>query len=193
MVMIMTPLVIPMMVSGTWVGKLSVIFNMKSICYYWMVFVMLLSPIYGDDVSSGDRPVGLSPTFRLIGNYQLNSKIRVERGKTTPVVISPMKYKVYSDGIEVRLYYQISGEYDFITYQIYRSDGIGVSRESGEIDLVAGVQALNQSSGLIRQLSITGKSFTMVNVPPRSHRVIITRAFALKSSPSTANDPSPGR
>ncbi len=157
------------------------------------MLVILLSPIYGDNTKLDDRPVGLSPSFRLIGNYQLNSKIRVERGKTTPVVISPVKYKVFSDGIEVRLYYQISGEYDFITYQIYRSDGIGVSRESGEIDLVAGVQALNQSSGLIRQLSITSKSFTMVNVPPRSHRVIITRAFALMSSPSTVNDPSTGR
>ena len=63
-----------------------------------------------------------------------------------------------------------SDDYDFIIFQIYRSDGIGISRASGEIDFLAGVQALNQSAGLVRQLSITSNSFTMVHVPPRSHR-----------------------
>lgn len=153
-----------------------------------MVLVVLLGPIYGQTVSSDALPDDLPPTFRLIGSYQLNSKIRVERGETTPVVISPMTYQVFTDGIEVRLYYQSTNDHDYTTYQIYRSDGIGIVRESGEIDLVAGVQALNQSAGLVRQISITGNSFTMVKVPPRSHRVVITRAFAVSSDKSSVND-----
>ncbi|NCF13429.1 MAG: hypothetical protein GWP68_08650, partial [Verrucomicrobiaceae bacterium] len=71
------------------------------------------------------------------------------------------------------------------TYQIYRSDGIGVTRKSGEIDLVAGVQALNTSAEMVRQISVTRNSITMVKMPPRSHRVIITRAIAMSD-----NDPS---
>jgi hypothetical protein len=161
---------------------------MKSICFHWVLLMMLLGPIYGESAPPNDRPRDLPPSFRLIGNYQLNSKIRVERGESTPVVISPIIYQVFRDGIEVRLYYPASDDYEFISYQIYRSDGIGSTRESGGIDLIAGVQALNQSAGLIRQLSITGKSFTMVNVPPRSHRVVITRAFALKDDSSLLDD-----
>ena len=165
---------------------------MKSIFFHWMVLTLFFGPIYSGSANTDEPPIDLPPGFRLIGNYQLNSKIRVERGKATPVVISPLIYRVFTDGIEVRLYYQTSDNDDFISYQIYRSDGIGVTQESEGIDLVAGVQALNQSAGLIRQLSITGKSFTMVNVPPRSHRVIITRAFAIKKSDqSPVNQPSP--
>lgn len=163
---------------------------MNSIFYLCIVFATLMGAVCGENVSGNDRPNGLPSTYRLIGNYQLNSKVRVERGETTPLLISPLKYQVYSDGIEVRLYYPSSDDYDFIIFQIYRSDGIGISRASGEIDFLAGVQALNQSAGLVRQLSITSNSFTMVHVPPRSHRVLITRAFAVQGDQISTHGPS---
>lgn len=163
---------------------------MNPIFYFCIFFTILVEPMYGDSENANNRPEGLPSTFRLIGNYQLNSKIRVERGEATPLVISPLRYQIYSDGIEVRLYYPSSDDFDCITFQIYRSDGIGITRKSGEINFVAGVQALNQRAGLIRQLSITNNSFTMVNVPPRSHRVLITRAFALEDAPKLEHDSS---
>ena len=98
-----------------------------------------------------------------------------------PVVITPLIYRVYSDGIEVRLYCHTAGEDSFIAYQIYRSDGIGVARASGEIDLVAGVQGMSTKGEMVRQISLTRASMTMIKAPPRSHRVIITRAVAIKA------------
>ena len=83
----------------------------------------------------------------------------------------------------------VCGEDQFTTYQIYRSDGIGVAGKSGEIDWIAGVQALNTSGEMIRQISITRNSFTMVKMPPRSHRVIVTRAFAMSNNDSLTDKP----
>ena len=169
-------------------------FHMTSTVYRWVIFFgLLLQPLHGGDAQADSeseaRPESLPPVFRHIGNYQLNPKFRVERGEGTPVVISPLYYQVFTDGIDLRLYYSVSGENHFTTYQIYRSDGIGVSRKSGEIDLIAGVQALNTSGEMIRQISITRNSFTMVKIPPRSHRVIITRAFAMSNVDALTDKP----
>ncbi|MGB1874220.1 MAG: hypothetical protein ACPH5P_02190 [Akkermansiaceae bacterium] len=156
---------------------------MKLLRYTWIaVMGFAILPLHGDDGQSTSRPEELPDTFRLIGHYQLKSKLRVERGDVIPVVISPLDYQVFSDGIDLRLYCRAAGEDTYTTFQIYRSDGIGVSRTSGEIDLIAGVQALNTSAEMVRQISITRNSFTMVKMPPRSHRVIVTRAIALSSA-----------
>ena len=169
-------------------------FHMISMVYRWTIFFgLLLQPLHGGDAQadpeSSARPEGLPPTFRHIGNYHLNSKLRVERGEMDPVVISPLNYQVFSDGIDLRLYCRVSGEDNYTTYQIYRSDGIGVTRESGEIDLVAGVQALNTSAEMVRQISVTRNSITMVKMPPRSHRVIITRAIVMSDDDATSDNP----
>jgi hypothetical protein len=118
--------------------------------------------------------------FRIIGSYQLKSKIKVENGRAMPVVISPLVYRVYSDGIDVRVYCRAAGEESYTSYQIYRSDGLGVVKSSGEIQVVAGVQAVCQKGEMIRQISVTRSSLTMVKMPPRSHRVIVTRAVSVK-------------
>ena len=167
---------------------------MASTVYRWVIFIgLLLQPLHGGDARADTqpsaRPEGLPPTFRLIGSYQLNSMFRVERGEGSSVVISPLYYQVFTDGIDLRLYHAASGEDQFTTYQIYRSDGIGVTRKSGEIDLIAGVQALNTSGDMVRQISVTRNSFTMVKMPPRSHRVIVTRAFAMSNNDSLTDKP----
>ena len=133
------------------------------------------------------RPDKLAATYRLIGNYQLISKLRVENSKSEAVVISPLFYRVYSDGMEVRVYVRASGEDSFTAYDIYRSDGVGISKPGGEIEVVAGVQGFTTKGKMLRQISVTRNSLTMVKTPPRSHRVIITRAKAItvSSSPSS--------
>ena len=87
-----------------------------------------------------NKPDKLPAGYRYIGTYKMASKITVERGESMPVVITPLIYRVYSDGIDVRVYCRSAGEDSFTSYQIYRSDGIGVTRTTGEIDLIAGVQ-----------------------------------------------------
>lgn len=125
----------------------------------------------------GKLPAG----YRYIGTYKMISKIKVERGESMPVVITPLVYRVFSDGMEVRVYCRTADGDSYSTYQIYRSDGIGVARNSGEIDLVGGVQAISTKGEMVRQLSVTRASMTMVKMPPRSHRVVITRAGAVKT------------
>ena len=144
-----------------------------------MSLSVLSGSLYGEN-----RPANLPVGFRFIGLYKLNSKIRVENGEAMPVVISPVLYRVYSDGIDVRVYCRASGEDSFTSYGIYRSDGIGIARKSGEIDVVAGVQAYCTNGEMIRQVSVTRNSLTMIKMPPRSHRVLVTRASALKESPT---------
>lgn len=158
---------------------------MKSIFYSWVILTALaLEGFCANEVASTSRPEDLPVTFRHIGDYKLNSKMRIERGGVHPVIISPLNYHVYSDGIDLRIYCRVSGEDNYTSYQIYRSDGIGVARQSGEIDLVAGVQALNNGGDMIRQISITRNSFTLVKMPPRSHRVIVSRALAIHKDES---------
>ena len=133
-----------------------------------------------------DQPQNLPAGHRLIGSYELNSKLRVENGVSQPVVISPLIYRVYSDGIELRVYCKTAGEDNYTVYDIYRSDGVGVVKKAGDIEIVAGVQAYSTRGDVLRQISVTRNSLTMIQSPPRSHRVIITRAIAQTSSVSNA-------
>lgn len=135
-------------------------------------------------VQAQDAPTNLPDGFRLIGNYQLKSKVKVEKGISVPVVISPLRYRVYSDGIEVRVYCGRIAEESYTNYEIYRSDGIGVTKSSGGIEVVAGVQAICKKGEMIRQLSVTRSSLTMVKMPPRSNRVIVTRAVSISQESS---------
>ncbi len=127
-----------------------------------------------------ELPSNLPAGFRLIGKYQLQSKIKVENGQAMPVVISPLTYRVFSDGIDVRVYCSSAGEESYTSYQIYRADGVGISKAVGEIQVVAGVQAVCKKGKMIRQITVTKNSITMVRMPPRSHRVLITRAVIVK-------------
>lgn len=138
--------------------------------------------------ATSSPPVGLPAGYRYIGRYQLRSKTRVENGRAMPVVIAPLVYRVYSDGIEVRVYVKSGGEESYTGYGIYRSDGIGVARRSGEIDVVAGVQAYCTKGEMIRQVSVTRDSITMVKMPPRSHRVLVTCATALNDQSGSAEN-----
>jgi len=148
--------------------------------FYLGCFLGLLFFLYPFTAKAEELPSNLPAGFRLIGKYQLQSKIKVENGQAMPVVISPLTYRVFSDGIDVRVYCSSAGEESYTSYQIYRSDGVGISKASGEIQVVAGVQAVCKKGKMIRQITVTRNSITMVRMPPRSHRVLITRAIVVK-------------
>ncbi|MBK1830361.1 hypothetical protein JIN77_06470 [Verrucomicrobiaceae bacterium R5-34] len=145
----------------------------------------VLLAAWASAAEGSDRPDKLAESYRLIGHYQLVSKLRVENSQAEAVVISPLRYRVYSDGMEIRVYVRSSNEDSYTAYNIYRADGIGVAKSSGELEMVAGVQAFNTEGKMLRQISVTRNSLTMVKTPPRSHRVIITRAKAIPVSDNT--------
>lgn len=167
-------------------GNMSIARRLRIALAVWISFLPVQL------VHADSRPEKLPAGYRYIGVYKMNSKVKVERGQAMPVVISPLVYRVYSDGIDVRVYCRTDGEDSYTSYSIYRSDGIGVARSSGELDLIAGVQAMSQRGDMVRQVSVTRASLTMVKMPPRSHRVIITRAVAIKEPPAKTNS-SPNR
>ncbi len=154
-------------------------FTKIPVCLLLVVFITCIQGLMLVTAVAQDRPENLPVSYRYIGSYQLNSKLRVENGAAQAVVISPLVYRVFSDGMEVRVYCKISGEDSFTAYEIYRSDGVGVAKNMGEIEVVAGVQARNTKGGMLRQISVTRNSLTMVKMPPRSHRVMITRAMVI--------------
>jgi len=150
--------------------------------FFWLLAICcFVLPVM---VDAQEAPTNLPVGFRLIGSYQLKSKIKVENGQAMAVLISPLAYHVYSDGVDVRVYCNTGGAENFTSYQIYRSDGVGVAKSSDEIEMIAGVQAVCKKGEMFRQLSVTRNSLTMVKMPPRSHRVIITRAI---SSPAKSS------
>ena len=152
---------------------------MVAIFRFITLSLVVLMATWAGNGFANEHPQGLPAGFRFIGHYQMTSKLRVEHGVATPVVISPLRYRVYSDGIDVRVYCRVADEDSYSSFAIYRSDGIGVVSKSGEIDLMAGVQGYSTKGEMIRQISVTRNSFTMIKTPPRSHRVIITRAVCL--------------
>lgn len=159
---------------------------MTACLFLAMGLSVMSGSLYGDA-----RPDNLPESFRFIGIYQLNSKIRVENGAAMPVVISPVIYRVFSDGIDVRVYGRAGNEDSYTNYVIYRADGVGMARKSGEIDIVAGVQAYSTNGEMIRQVSVTRNSLTLVKMPPRSHRVLVTRAFVVKEASPASHDKAP--
>lgn len=152
------------------------------VCAACILWILLLP------ATAQDYPENLPDSYRYIGSYQLKSKLRVENGVSQAVVISPLVYRVFSDGIEVRVYCRTAGGDSFTAYDIYRSDGVGVAKAMGEIEVVAGVQACNTEAGMFRQISVTRKNLTMVKTPPRSHRVIVTRAIAIPAPDQSTAD-----
>ena len=171
---------------GMWVNKferLAVCRMNRLRCNFCIILPIIFQSWLVVFAVGEELPQGIPAGYRLIGSYELNSKLRVENGVSQSVVISPLVYRVYSDGIDLRVYCETADEDSYTVYQIYRSDGVGVIKKTREIELVAGVQAYSTNGNILRQNSVTRNSFTMVQTPPRSHRVIITRAIA-KATPA---------
>lgn len=126
--------------------------------------------------SNDTKPKNLPSEFTHIGEYVATLETRVENGVSNPVVLSPLIYHVYTDGIDIRLYCLSVDDESFSSYRIYRSDGIGLTDADGEVSYIAGVQASSMLGDVCRQISVTRESLVMVKIPPRSNRVTIISA-----------------
>lgn len=154
---------------------------MKHYCFFYLWAIILsfitLNPSFVlAEESKPTVPVG----FKLIGQYKTKSKVQVENGVSLALLISPLVYSVYSDGVDVRIYCEGVDEEHYASYQIYSSEGIGLAGEQGETDYVAGVQAHSLQGDMVRQISLTRYNLVMVKMPSRSHRVMITHAAAFE-------------
>ncbi|MEP4078725.1 hypothetical protein [Haloferula sp.] len=114
--------------------------------------------------------------FRHIGDFIIKSRIKVTTGQVLPVAIKPLLLSAYTDGISVRI--STSEDSDNASdYTIYRSDGIGRQKSSGgALEVVPGVQATSEQSGIFRQLRLTQDSLTITTFPGVSDQIVITHA-----------------
>lgn len=128
------------------------------------------------------RPANLPETFKLIGEYALESKIVIERGIANKMINTAGSYRIFSDGQHLRVY-NTSVTEEFHSYEIYSSDGLAVSDNKGNIHVAPGMQARCNAGSLIKQLSITRDSLTLTDFPPVSSKVIVYHAT--RTQPNT--------
>lgn len=114
--------------------------------------------------------------FRHIGDFIIKSRLKVTSGQVLPVAIKPLRLSAYTDGISVRI--STSGDSDSASdYVIYRSDGIGRQKTAGgALEVVPGVQATSEQSGVFRQLRLTQDTLTITTFPGVSDQIVITNA-----------------
>lgn len=114
--------------------------------------------------------------FRHIGDFIIKSRLKITAGQVLPVAIKPLLLSAYTDGISVRI--STSSDSDSASdYTIYRSDGIGRQKSAGgALEVVPGVQATSEQSGIFRQLRLTQDSLTITTFPGVSDQIVITHA-----------------
>lgn len=135
-----------------------------------MVALLLLLPGVSAPGQDGEVPV----EFRLIGTYTLAKRIKVRNGEGFPVAINPVDYRLYTDGITVRCY--AGGGDAFTAFEIYRRDGITVSRPGGLVETVPGIQAKTFVGDVLRQMALSEERLTLTKFPALSDIVEITYA-----------------
>lgn len=138
-----------------------------------LVLVMLCTPLTANDNSI--RPPDLPKGYDLVGIYRLESKTKVQHGKAINQITGHSNYKAFSNGKTIRLY--TAGVDDaFHEYEIYSSQGISSSTQSGATRISPGIQARNIQPSMIKQISVTPKNLTITQIPPLSDSVTILYA-----------------
>lgn len=148
-------------------------------CKHYLASVTIFVSLMLSVAFAQEEVSGLPAGFKLIGKYKTSSKLKVENGKSLPILTSPLVYRAYSDGLDVRIYCEGVDDTHFAVYQIYNSEGVGSTTEKGETDYIAGIQASSSLGDVLRQISLTRNRLVMVKMPTRSHRVIVTNAEAI--------------
>lgn len=127
--------------------------------------------------------------FRHVGDFLLQSHFKLTGAKVTPIPVKPLAFRVYTDGIVVRV--STDGEDDsHTTFEIYRSDGIGRQRPGGgALEVIPGVQATSNTGNILRHLRLSRESLTITTFPGVSDQTIVS--YAVAAEPVTAASSSP--
>ena len=81
-----------------------------------------------------------------------------------------------------------------ISFEIYRSDGIGRQRKgSGALEVIPGLQATSNVGGILRHLRLSRESMTITTFPGVSDQTIVSHAIAAepKTEPALAKEKTP--
>ena len=136
--------------------------------------------------------------FRHVGDYLLKSHYKLTGTKVTPVPIKPIAFRVYTDGVTVKVTTEGDDE-AHATFKIYRSDGISRQRSTdGAIEIIPGLQATSRVDGILRHLRLSAESMTITTFPGISDQTIVSYSVAAKpvaeknkkpQSPATPHKP----
>ncbi len=116
--------------------------------------------------------------FRHVGDFLLKSHFKLTGGKLTPIPMKPIAFRVYTDGIQVRI--SAEGEEDsHTTFEIYRSDGIGRQKPGGgPLEIIPGLQATSHTGNVLKHLRLSRESLTITTFPGVSDQTIVSHAVA---------------
>lgn len=126
----------------------------------------------GGGLSHAGAERSVPKEFRNVGMYELEKRVKIRDGVAFPVAIKTIRYEVYTDGITVRCYGEKGSA--FTSFEIYRRDGISVSRGKGMIERMPGIQAKSVVGDVVRQMSLTEERMTLARFPALSDIVEIT-------------------
>ncbi len=116
--------------------------------------------------------------YKHVGDFLLQAHYKLTGQKVTPIPMKPIAFRVYTDGVRIRVAAESNGE-SHTTFEIYRSDGIGRQRKgSGALEVIPGLQATSNSGGTLRHLRLTRESMTITTFPGVSDQTIISHAIA---------------
>jgi hypothetical protein len=124
--------------------------------------------------------------FSHFGDFLLQAHFKLTGDRKTPIPMKSMAFRVYSDGVHVRIVAEDDNEARS-TFEIYRSDGIARQRtEAGAIEVIPGIQATSRQGGVLRHLRLSRESFTITTFPGMSDQTIVSHAIA--AVPRTPTD-----
>jgi hypothetical protein len=131
--------------------------------------------------------------FRHVGDFLLKAHFKITGGEMTPIPMKPIAFKVYTNGVSVRVATEDDQE-SFATFEIYRSDGISRQRtEGGAIEIIPGIQATSRTDGVLRHLRLSAESLTITTFPGVSNQTIVSYSVAAEpvdKTPKTGDTPS---
>jgi len=121
--------------------------------------------------------------YKHVGDFLLHSHFKLTGDKLTPVPMKPIAFRVYSDGVHIKVTAEGDDE-SHTTFEIYRSDGIGRQRSGrGALEVIPGLQAICQTGGILRHLRLSRESMTITTFPGVSDQTIVSHALAAEPKP----------
>ncbi|NJR43290.1 MAG: hypothetical protein HC767_12175 [Akkermansiaceae bacterium] len=125
--------------------------------------------------------------FKHVGDFILQAHYKLTGQQLTPIPTSPITFRVYTDGIHIRVTTEDNTE-SHTTFDIYRSDGIGRQRQSGgALEVIPGLQATSNVGGTLRHLRLSRESLTITTFPGVSDQTIVSHSIATELKTETVS------
>lgn len=110
--------------------------------------------------------------FREIGSYRVQSSTLLKLGKATDMMKGEILFRVFTDGIDVRLSPDGADE-SYLSFQIYRASE--TYDETGK-NLLPGMKAFSDQGEVVRHLCVEPKLLTLTKFPTSSSNIEVIYA-----------------